>query len=69
LVFLNAYNNNPQAHESIVVTLHPKVFRVSYFSTRNGDIILVNSSKYNTRVELEMVEKDFYGIIRGSKDR
>ena len=31
LVFLDAYINNPQAHESTFVALHPEVFRVSYF--------------------------------------
>jgi hypothetical protein len=31
LVFLNTNRNNPQAHESTVVALHPEVFRVSYF--------------------------------------
>jgi hypothetical protein len=30
-VFLNAYRNNPQAHGSTVVALHPEVFGVSYF--------------------------------------
>jgi len=31
LVFLNANRNNPQAHGSTIVALHPKVYRVLYF--------------------------------------
>jgi hypothetical protein len=31
LVFINANRKNPQAHEITVATLHPKVFKVSYF--------------------------------------
>jgi hypothetical protein len=62
LVFLNAYRNNSQVHGSSVIALHTEVFRVLYFPTSNGGILLANSSKDNTRVELEWVEKDSYGI-------
>jgi hypothetical protein len=58
----NAYRNNPQAHGSTVIALHPEVFRVSYFSTGNLGILLATLSKDDTRVELERVEKDSYGI-------
>ena len=31
MIVLNDYREYPQAHGSIVVTFHPKVFRVSLF--------------------------------------
>jgi hypothetical protein len=31
LVLLNAYRNNPQAHEITIVVFHPEVLKVSYF--------------------------------------
>ena len=37
------------------------------FSTGNGGTLLANSSKDNTRVKLERVEMDFYGLV--SKDK
>ena len=51
LVFLNAYRNNPQAHEVTIIALHPEVFRVSYFPQGTEVNLLSSSSKDNTRVE------------------
>ena len=63
LVFLNANRNNPQAHGSTIVSLHPEVFRVSYFPQGMEINLLSSSSKDNTRVELAEVEMDSYGFM------
>jgi hypothetical protein len=42
-------------------SFHLEVFRVSYFPQGTYVLLLANSSKDNTRVELERVEMDSYG--------
>jgi hypothetical protein len=62
LVFLNAYRNNPQAHEITIVAFHPEVFRVSYFHKEQRCKSLLSSSSMVTRRKIARV-------VRFSKDR
>jgi hypothetical protein len=43
-------------------SLHPEVFRVSYFPQGTEVLFLANLSKDSTRVNLERVEMDSYGF-------
>ena len=57
LVFLNAYENNLQAHGITVVAFHPKVFRVSYFHGERMCISFLVSSPKVTRRKIARVAR------------
>jgi hypothetical protein len=61
-IFFNTNRNNLQAHEITIVALYPSEIQGIISSTGNGGTLLPNFPKDNTRIELERVEKDSYGI-------
>jgi hypothetical protein len=58
---------NPQAYGITVIAFTRNYLGYRIFYRELRYFLLANSSKDNTRVELERVEMDFYGF--GSKDR